>query len=40
MDTVIVVFEEVLEFIKLPSVKAFVERADVELADVLFFKVI
>ena len=40
MDTVIVVFEDVLEFVKLPSVKAFVERADIELADVLFFKLI
>ena len=40
MDTVIVVFEDVLEFVKLPSVKAFVERADIELANFLFFKFI
>ena len=34
MDTVIVVLEDVLEFIKLASIEAFVEGTDIELAAV------
>ena len=40
MDTVIIVLEDMLELVKLSSVKSSIERADVELASVLLIHIV
>ena len=40
MDTVIIVLEDMLELVKLSSIKSSIERADVELASVLLIHIV